>query len=91
MGLFCFTWNNVDNLIWKIVPVRCNFTFMNYQDREVTMVKMLAEGKKASEIAKSLKLSVRTVESYLDRIRDRYEAINASHLVAIFYQKKILS
>lgn len=59
--------------------------------KEAMVVRMLSEGKKAAEIARTMELSTRTAEAYIDRIRAIYGAKNTPHLVAIFYQRKILS
>jgi DNA-binding NarL/FixJ family response regulator len=44
---------------------------LELSDREVDVLTCLAAGERDEDIARSLKISVRTVRSYLDRIRDK--------------------
>jgi DNA-binding NarL/FixJ family response regulator len=44
---------------------------LDLSDREVDVLTRLAAGERDEDIARSLKISVRTVRSYLDRIRDK--------------------
>ncbi|HEX6351954.1 response regulator transcription factor [Actinophytocola sp.] len=44
---------------------------LDLSDREVDVLTRLAGGARDEDIARSLKISVRTVRSYLDRIRDK--------------------
>lgn len=63
---------------------------MKDKKKEKQIVKMLSEGKKPAEIGRSLNLTYRTVQTYLDEIRADYGAINAPHLVGIFHRLKKL-
>lgn len=63
---------------------------MNIKDRERDIVKMLSEGKKPAEIGSKLNLAKRTIESYIDRIKDSHMAENSPHLVGIFFRKKLI-
>lgn len=57
---------------------------------ESTVIQMLSEGKGASQIGDILGYSSDTAETYIYRIRQKYNAKNTPHLISIAYQKGIL-
>lgn len=61
-------------------------------EKELKIVAMLSNGKRTKDIADSLTpiLSVRTVESMLDKLRDKVGAKTQPHLVAIFIRKNLI-
>jgi DNA-binding NarL/FixJ family response regulator len=50
-------------------------------DRELEVFQLIGEGEKTSEIAKRLHLSIKTVETYRDRIRNKLNLRDGAHLV----------
>lgn len=59
-------------------------------DREVEIVKMVAEGKITKEIADKLFISVRTVETHRSRIMKKLGASNASEMINYAYKRKLI-
>lgn len=57
---------------------------------EQKIVEMLSHGYTVKEIADYLVMNVRTVEARLTRIRDKVNAKNLHHLVAIYLRKKLI-
>jgi len=53
----------------------------NLSDRELEIFRMIGEGLKASEAAKQLHLSIKTVETYRTRIKEKLGLVNASELL----------
>jgi DNA-binding NarL/FixJ family response regulator len=50
-------------------------------DRELDVFRMIGEGLKTTEIAERLRLSIKTVETYRDRIRHKLDLSNGTELV----------
>jgi DNA-binding NarL/FixJ family response regulator len=50
-------------------------------DRELEVFRLIGEGVKTAEIAKRLNLSVKTVETYRDRIRHKLDLSDGTELV----------
>jgi DNA-binding NarL/FixJ family response regulator len=50
-------------------------------DRELEIFRLIGEGLKASQIAKQLHLSVKTIETYRTRIKEKLGLVNASELL----------
>ncbi len=50
-------------------------------DRELEVLRLLGGGIKTSEIAKRLRLSIKTVETYRDRIREKLDLADGADLV----------
>lgn len=59
-------------------------------DREVEIVRMVAEGKITKEIADKLFISVRTVETHRSRIMKKLGASNASEMINAAYKRKLI-
>ena len=51
--------------------------------RETEVLRLLGDGKTASEIAAKLKISLKTVQAYCDRLKEKLRAANRSRLVRI--------
>ena len=51
--------------------------------RETEVLRLLGDGKTTSEIAKKLKISMKTFQSYCDRLKQKLRAANRSRLVPI--------
>jgi len=49
-------------------------------DRELDVFRLIGEGQKTQEIATQLHLSVKTVETYRDRIRDKLDLASGAEL-----------
>lgn len=62
---------------------------MNDQ-RAQLILELLSEGNKGEEIAKKLNLSRRTVEKYIEYLKQVHAARNSTHLVAIALRDKII-
>jgi DNA-binding NarL/FixJ family response regulator len=50
-------------------------------DRELEIFRLIGEGLKASQIAKQLHLSIKTIETYRTRIKEKLGLVNASELL----------
>lgn len=59
-------------------------------DREAQILRLVAEGKKTREIARSVRLAERTVKHYLELIRQKLGARNSSHAVALAIQRGLI-
>lgn len=59
-------------------------------EREIEIVKMVAEGKITKEIADKLFISVRTVETHRSRIMKKLGAANASEMINAAYRRKLI-
>jgi DNA-binding NarL/FixJ family response regulator len=53
----------------------------NLSDRELEIFRLIGEGYKASQIAKQLHLSVKTIGTYRTRIKEKLDIANASELL----------
>jgi DNA-binding NarL/FixJ family response regulator len=53
----------------------------NLSDRELEIFRLIGEGYKASQIAKQLHLSIKTIETYRTRIKEKLGLVNASELL----------
>lgn len=58
--------------------------------RELDVLKLLAQGLSAKEIAKRLKLTQRAVESVVDKIRVKTRTRNRTHMVAYAIEQGLL-
>jgi DNA-binding CsgD family transcriptional regulator len=58
--------------------------------KEIIIVQMLADGNRTADIAKKLKLSVRTIEANLDSLRNKFDAKTLPQLVAIFLKNQFI-
>jgi DNA-binding CsgD family transcriptional regulator len=52
-------------------------------ERETEVLRLLGDGKTASEIAAKLKISLKTFQSYCGRLKQKLRAVNRSRLVRI--------
>lgn len=59
-------------------------------DREVQILRLVAEGKKIREISQSVRLAERTVKHYLELTRQKLGAENSSHAVALAVQRGLI-
>ncbi len=59
-------------------------------DREIEIVKMVADGRITKEIAEKLYISVRTVETHRSRIMKKLGAANASEMIKAAYRRKLI-
>jgi DNA-binding NarL/FixJ family response regulator len=53
----------------------------NLSDRELEIFRLIGEGYKASQIAEQLHLSIKTIETYRTRIKEKLDIDNASELL----------
>jgi len=53
----------------------------NLTDREFEIFRLISEGYKASQIARQLHLSIKTIETYRSRIKEKLNLANASELL----------
>jgi DNA-binding CsgD family transcriptional regulator len=58
--------------------------------KEVDLVKMLSDGKRASEIAQVFEKSVRTVETNMSTLRAKTNCRTLPQLVALFLRSKLI-
>ena len=59
-------------------------------DREIEIVRLVAEGKITKEIADELHVSVRTVETHRSKIMKKLHVANASEMIRLAYEKKLI-
>ena len=59
-------------------------------DRELTIVRMVADGKITKEIADELCISVRTVETHRSKIMKKLDVSNASEMIRLASAKKLI-
>ena len=59
-------------------------------EREIEIVKMVADGKITKEIADKLYISVRTVETHRSRIMKKLGTSNASEMITAAYKRKLI-
>ena len=59
-------------------------------DRELTIVRMVADGKITKEIADKLSISVRTVETHRSKIMKKLNVSNASEMIRYALDKKLI-
>ena len=60
------------------------------KEKELDVIKLIADGIVAKEIAKKLGVSVITVNTRKNRAKDKLDALNGAHLVSICYKNKLL-
>lgn len=59
-------------------------------DRELTIVRMVADGKITKEIADELSISVRTVETHRSNIMKKLNVSNTSEMIRYAFDKKLI-
>ena len=64
---------------------------VSLSDREVGILRLLAEGHDKSVMANELYISENTIKTHLSRIYQKIGAVNAAHAVAIAFRAGILS
>lgn len=74
----------------RLVRLRQAGLSLTLNDREVLILRLVAEGKKTREIARSVRLAERTVKHYLELIRQKLGAKNSSHAVALAIQRGLI-
>ena len=58
--------------------------------REIEILKMIALGHSAKEVARTCGIASRTVETHLDTMRLKFRARNRTHMVAIATEQGVL-
>jgi DNA-binding NarL/FixJ family response regulator len=74
----------------RLVRLRQAGPSLTLNDREAEILRLVAEGKKTQEIARSVRLAERTVKHYLELIRQKLGAKNSSHAVALAIQRGLI-
>jgi DNA-binding NarL/FixJ family response regulator len=74
----------------RLVRLRQAGPSLALNDREAEILRLVAEGKKTQEIARSVRLAERTVKHYLESIRQKLGAKNSSHAVALAIQRGLI-
>ena len=64
-------------------------SYANLSQQKINCLNLLATGFSAKEIGEQLKLSRRTVESYLADIRRTYGFRNSKELIAAYYTQNV--
>ena len=59
-------------------------------EREIQVVRLVAEGKITKEIAEQLYVSVRTIETHRSRIMKKLEVSNTAEMIRMAYEKKLI-
>lgn len=72
--------SNLDQMLWHSDKQAHHLTL-----QELACLKGLAKGLSYKDIAKSLQISPRTVETYLNRVRQRFNLHHKRELVALLY------
>lgn len=63
---------------------------LTVDEKDVRLVSYLADGYRADAIGKKMKLSRRTVEANIDRLRWKFGATTQPQLVAIFFRQNLI-
>lgn len=58
--------------------------------QEQKIVSMLADGMTNEEVAKKIRMNEKTLATWLYNLRNKTGCKNSTHLVALFFRKKIL-
>ena len=59
-------------------------------DKEEKILKMLAEGKKSTEIAEEMNLSLPSIKWYRQRLKAKFDAATTGELIMKAIEKKML-
>lgn len=78
------------NVASRLVRLRQAGPSLTLNDREAEILRLVAEGKKTQEIARSVRLAERTVKHYLELIRQKLGAKNSSNAVALAIQRGLI-
>lgn len=81
--------NKISDLIIESVASPTPVTGL-LTEKEIEIVRMVAEGKITKEIADLLCVSIRTVESYRSRIMKKMGVANTAEMVRLAYRHKII-
>jgi DNA-binding NarL/FixJ family response regulator len=81
--------NKISDLIIESIASPPSITAL-LTEREVEIVKMVAEGKITKEIADLLCVSVRTVETYRSKIMKKLGVSNTAEMVRLAYKHKLI-
>lgn len=60
-------------------------------EREIQVVRLVAEGKITKEIAEELYVSTRTIETHRSRIMKKLNVANTAEMIRMAYEKKLIS
>lgn len=60
-------------------------------EKEYHCLSLLAHGKKGKAIASELNISLRTVETYIDRIKVKFNLSQTQDLIAVYWESRLLS
>ena len=80
--------NKISDLLIHDISTPSNDQLLS--DRELTIVRMVADGKITKEIADKLSISVRTVETHRSKIMKKLKVSNASEMIRFAYDKKLI-
>ena len=64
---------------------------VSISQREVDFVKMLSDGYSRKEISVKYKLSIRTIDAAIDRVKVKTGSKTMAHLVGLFFRNKLIS
>lgn len=67
--------------------IRDPFGHTNLSDQETSVLRLAAQGCTDREIARRMSVSEKTIDTYWSRIRQKLDARNRTHAVAIAYQE----
>lgn len=81
--------NKISDMIVESISSPASITGL-LTEREVEIVKMVAEGKITKEIADILCVSVRTIETYRSRIIKKLGVSNTAEMVQLAYKHKLV-
>lgn len=81
--------NKVSDLIVESISSPTSLSGL-LTDREITIVKMVAEGKITKEIADILCVSVRTVETYRSRIMKKLGVSNMAEMIRLAHKHQLI-
>lgn len=59
-------------------------------DKDIEIVRLIADGETRAVIADKMNLSIRTIEFKLDKLRNLFGAVCCANLISIFYKEGIL-
>jgi DNA-binding CsgD family transcriptional regulator len=59
-------------------------------ERDVKIVQLIADGLRAAEIGKKLRVSPRTVEFHVNKLKDKFSAKSQPHLAVLFFRRGLI-
>lgn len=65
-------------------------TEIHMTDREMEILKLVADGKTGWEMSTILHLSEHTIRNHIENARRKFDAMNTPHMVALAFRSKVI-